>query len=176
MTLNDKVKNILWGIFAVALIAVFVVWFILAPAPEHIEDTNGADNHSLEQITEENIIRQNVGTRGTIKEAEHQLNLEAFTVSSGREYSSNKFTGVALLHTTTLFEGSDIYVSLANFTVNSGNFGFYIVFDGEIVGQVIPGEGATSEFMLENVPKTGLLEYVIAGESADFSFTVLGDF
>lgn len=155
------------------LIVIFAVWFILNPAPEHIEDTNGADNYTLQQITRQNIIKQDMGTRGTVKEKEHQLDLGAFNVSSGRKYSSKKFTGVNLVYSSTIFKGSDIYVSLADFKINSGNFGFYIVFDGEIVGQVTP---ETSEFRLDNIEKTASLEYVIAGESANFSFVVLGDF
>lgn len=176
MKLNPKMKNKLWGIFAIALVIICAIWFLMDPAPEHIEDTNGADNYSLRQITKQNIIKQDVGARGTVKEMEHQLDLDLFTVSSGKKYSSNKFTGVQMLYSTTLIKGSDIQVSLAEYTINSGNFGFYIMFDGEIVGQIMPEDGATSEFVLDNVKKNGTLEYVIAGESADFSFVVLNEF
>ena len=44
------------------------------------------------------------------------------------------------------------------------------MFDGQIVGQVLPDDSGFSEFILENIEKSGTLEYVIAGESADFQF------
>ena len=40
----------------------------------------------------------------------------------------------------------------------------------------MPSDGAYSEFLLENVEKTGTLEYVIAGESASFEFVAPVDF
>lgn len=102
--------------------------------------------------------------------------LGAYWVSSGTKYSSQKFTGVYRLHTSTIFKGSDIYINLAEFNVKEGNFAFYVVFDGEIVGQVEPKEGGMAEFILKNVEKTGSLEYIIAGESANFSFIAPTEF
>ena len=43
--------------------------------------------------------------------------------------------------------------------------------DGKIVGEVKPDEFGIAEFILPDIEKTGTLEYIIAGESADFSFT-----
>lgn len=172
MNLNPKTKNILWGIFAVVLVIVVVVWMFLNPGPEHMEDTNGADDYTLQTITEQDVIEQEMGTRGTINETETQFNVAGVDISSGVKYSSKKLTGVSMLYNTTLMKGSDIYVSLAEFEVKEGNFAFYIVYDGEIVGQVEPDETGVSEFLLENVEKTGSLEYVIAGESANFQFIV----
>lgn len=150
--------------------------FILNPGSEHIEDTNGADNYSLQTITEEDVVKQEMGARGTVREIEFPLEIAGWSVSDGTRYSSDKFTGVELLHSEMLFEGSDIYVTLAEFEIKEGNFAFYIVFDGEVVGKIMPGDGAFSEFLLENVEKTGTLEYVIAGESASFEFVAPTDF
>lgn len=174
--MTPEIKNALWIALAVVTVAVCVVIFILNPAPEHIEDTNGADNYALQSITERDVVEQKMGSRGTVAESEAYLEIGSLTISDGVRYSSNKFTGVYLLYTTTLFKGSDIYVSLAEFEIREGNFAFYIVFDGEVVGQVEPCDGASSEFRLDNVNKTGSLEYVIAGESASFSFVPLTDF
>ena len=91
-------------------------------------------------------------------------------VSSGKKISSKKFTGVYNIYTTTLFKGSDIYVTLGGFQVKQGNFAFYIIFDGEVVGQIQPDEYGFGEFTLKNASKIGALEYVIAGESANFEF------
>lgn len=171
LNITPKIKNILIGILVVIFLVVFAVWMLASPKIDHIEDTNGADNYSLQTITEQDVIEQKMGTKGTVSESENHLG----NISSGIKYSSKKFTGVYCLHTTTLFKGSDIYVSLAEFGIKEGNFAFYIVFDGEVVGKIEPNDAATSEFILENVEKTGSLEYVIAGESASFEFTTPSD-
>lgn len=176
MKINPKTKNILWIVFAVAIVAVCVIMFVLNPGPEHIEDTNGADNYSLQTITEGDVVKQEMGARGTVRETESHLEIAGWSVSDGIRYSSDKFTGVSMLCSTTLFKGSDIYVTLAEYEIKEGNFAFYIVFDGEVVGKIMPGDGAYSEFLLENVEKTGTLEYVIAGESASFEFVAPTDF
>ena len=176
MNISPKTKNILWIVFAIAIVAVCLVMFILNPGPEHIEDTNGADNYSLQTITEQDVIEQKMGARGTVSDRETHLDIAGWSVSDGIRYSSDKFTGVDMLYSTTLFKGSDIHVTLAEFEIKEGNFAFYIVFDGEVVGKIMPGDGAYSEFLLENVDKTGTLEYVIAGESASFEFLAPTDF
>ena len=63
MKLTLKTKNFLWGVFAVVLLVVGFVWFILDPAPD-FEDTNGASDFSLQTITDENIINQDIGASG----------------------------------------------------------------------------------------------------------------
>lgn len=152
------------------------IWIFSNPGPEHIEDQNGADNYSLQTITEQDVIEQKMGARGTVSERETHYEFAGLNVSDGIKYSSKKFTGVYLLHNETLFKGSDIYVSLAEFEINQGNFAFYVVFDGEVVGKVEPNENALAEFRLDNVEKTGTLEYVIAGESASFEFVAPTEF
>ncbi len=173
--INPKTKNILIGIAVVAFLAVFAVWMLASPKPEHIEDTNGADNYALQTITEQDVVELKMGTRGSVSQSETQMNVAGLSISDGRKYSSNKFTGVYQIYAATLFKGSDIYVQLSEFEITEGNFAFYIVFDGEIVGQLTPGEVGVSEFTLENVEKTGSLEYIIAGESAAFEFIALSD-
>lgn len=168
--MSAKVKNALWIIFAAVMILVFVVLLIKEPGPEHVEDTNGADNFELQSITEQDIIGLKIGSRGSVSQRERQVTVAGWQVSDGVTYSSKKFTGVYMLYSTTLIKGSDIYVSLAEYEITSGNFAFYIVFDGEIVGKILPSDDALSEFYLENVDKSGTLEYVIAGESASFKF------
>ena len=176
MNLSPKIKNVLWIVFAVVLVGVFIVWFQLDPIPEHIEDTNGADNYNLQTITEQDILGQKIGVRGTLSQRETHLDIAGVNISSGVRYSSKKFTGVSLLHASTVFKGSDIYVTLAEFEIKEGNFAFYIIFDDEIIGKIIPSDSAYSEFLLKNVEKTGAVQYVIAGESASFEFVLPIDF
>ena len=170
----EQVKKILWIIFAVALVATVALWSIFNPGPEHIEDTNGLDNFALQQITEEDVVSLKMGSRGGLTTKETRWSFEGFEVSDGTEYSCRKFTGVYRLYSTTIIKGSDIYVYLANFQVHSGNFAFYVVLDGTIVGQVQPDDGVT-ELLIENIDKTATLEYIIAGESANFEFVVPSD-
>ena len=153
--------------WAAALIVVVVIaGFLFFPRMEHIADTNGADNYSLQTITEQDVVEQKLGTKGSVSKSEVKIG----NISSGVKYSSKKFTGVYRLYTATLFKGSDIYVDLAGFEIKEGNFAFYVVFDGEVVGKIEPDDFATTEFTLKNVEKTASLEYFIAGESASFEF------
>ena len=144
---------------------------LLNPGPPHIEDTNGADT-TLQSITEADVVALKMGTRGGVGQSEASLDVGAFAVSSGTKYSSNKFTGVYLLHRCTIFRGSDIHIILTDFEVKQGNFAFYVVLDGKIVGEVQPENGGFAELLIENIEKTATLEYIIAGESAKFNFTV----
>ena len=166
MNMNFSIKKILWGVFAVVLVVVAAIWMLVSPKIEHIEDTNGADNYSLQTITARDVTEQKMGMKGTVSKSETRFG----NLSNGIKYSSKKFTGVYQLYTATLFKGSDIYVSLAGFEIKQGNFAFYVVFDGEVVGKITPNDDATAEFTLKNIEKTGVLEYVIAGESANFEF------
>ncbi len=175
VNINSKTKNILIGIATVIFLAVFAAMTFGNPRPDHIEDTNGADNYALQTITEQDVVELKMGSRGTVSESETQMNIAGLSISDGRKYSSSKFTGIYQLYATTLFKGSDIYVNLSQFEIKEGNFAFYIVFDGEIVGQIVPSETGVSEFTLDNVEKTGSLEYIIAGESASFEFIALSD-
>lgn len=176
LNINPKIKNILWGVFAVVMVIVLVVCIFMNPGPEHIEDTNGAQNFALQTITEQDVVEQKMGSRGTVSEKKSSFNFAGIGVSDGTKYSSKKFTGVSSIYTTTIFKGSDIYINLSEYIIEEGNFAFYVVFDGEVVGKVEPTDNGISEFLLENVDKTGALEYVIAGESASFKFIAPTEF
>ena len=171
MITNNGIKKTVGLVAVILFIIVFAVWFIMKPAPEHIEDTNGPDDYSLQTITHQDVIELKMGSRGGPSTRESKWNIAGFDISEGIQYCADKFTGVYLLHTSTVFKGSDIYVYISDFEVNSGNFAFYVVFDDEIVGEIKPNEPGLTEFLLENIDKTASLEYIIAGESASFSFT-----
>ena len=170
MTMNENTKKILLITAAVIFAVVCAVWIFLNPAPEHIEDTNGEENYSLQKIRKEDVVAKEMGSRGGVSTTETGWNVAGFDVNKGMKHHCRKFTGVEEIYSCTIFKGSDIYVCLTDFKVKSGNFAFYVVFDGEIVGEVKPDEFGLAEFRLENIKKTGTLEYIIAGESADFSF------
>ena len=127
---------------------------------KHIEDTNGPDDYTLTTITDENIIKQDMGA----------LNVSKSTglLNDGVTFKSDKFSGVYRVFQTNFFFDSDFLMDVAGFWVNSGNFRMCIVNDGKIIATVEPGMFATCELSDLN----GSFELVIAGESADFEFTL----
>lgn len=46
---------------------------LASPKIEYIEDTNGADNCSLQSITEQDVIEQKMGTKGDAATSEFAL-------------------------------------------------------------------------------------------------------
>ena len=170
MNISEKTKKTLGSILIILVLIGAGVWMLLNPGPEHIEDTNGPDNYALQQITEADVVAMKMGCRGGVSTSETHWDFENLSISSGVKYSCKNFTGVYRIYSTTIFKGSDIYISLGDYHINSGNFAFYVVLDGEIVGQVEYNEFGICEFLLEDLEKTGSLEYIIAGESANFRF------
>ena len=166
---NEPKHKVLWLCLIIAAIAVTIVWIALSPRPEHIEDTNGADNYELQQITEFDVIENKMGSVGTLSQSE---------VAGGDyvKYSSKKFTGVYLIDSYTIFKGSAVDLFFPEFHVKSGNFTFYAVLDGEIVGKINGDEFGSVNFTIDHIEKTGTLEYFIACESANFTFTVPAEF
>ena len=151
--------NLLWGLVAVAMIVVAVVW-MMGDDLEHIEDTNGTENYSLQTITDENIVKGDVGA----------LNLRKHTglLNDGITFSSDKFTGVAEIMLTNFVLPSDFDLEVTGFHVNSGNFKMVVVHDETIAAVIEPDLFASC--YLEDV--TGTVSLVIAGESADFTFSL----
>ena len=161
--MRNKKNNILWIIMAVAIV-VYFAYALLTDDLEHIEDTNGPDNYALVTITDENIIQQDVGALN-VKRTSGILN-------DGITFSSNKFTGVYEVFTTNFLFDSDFRMDLTGFYVNGGNFKMALVNEGEIIATVEPDMFANVELHDLN----GSFSLVIAGESADFEFTLDGWF
>ena len=89
-------------------------------------------------------------------------------LNDGVTFKSDKFSGVYRVFQTNFFFDSDFLMDVAGFWVNNGNFRMCIVNDGKIIANVEPGMFATCELSDLN----GSFELVIAGESADFEFTL----
>ena len=159
----QKQSNILWIIMAVAIVAYFA-YALLTDDFEHIEDTNGPDNYALATITDENIIKQDLGS----------LNVKRSSgiLHDGITFSSGKFSGVYEVFTTNFLFNSDFTMDLTNFYINGGNFKMTLVNEGKIVATVKPDMFASVELHDLN----GSFSLVIAGESADFEFTLDGWF
>lgn len=155
--MNEKLKKPFPLLAAVALIVVAVIWFTGSNL-EHIADTNGPDDFTLQTITDDNICNRDIGA----------LNVGQSTslVSDTVSYSSKKFTGVYEVFTENIVTNRyEITVNHAR--VDAGNFKMVLCVDDEIV----------HEFTLNTLSQTFVLEHVngtvslrIAGESADFMF------
>lgn len=157
MNMND-IKKILCIIGAIVVIVAAVIAFV-GNDLEHIEDTNGADNYSLQKITDEDIINLNLGTKGSFNE-------RTGFVSETVEYSADKFTGVMELYDEYVIANQlDITVNHAQ--VTSGNFRIVLLVNDEIVHDFTLNE-LTQTYTLENV--SGYVSLRVAGESAAFMF------
>jgi hypothetical protein len=163
--MSKKRKELLIGIAVVLMVSVAVVW-MLVDGIDHIEDTNGADDFSLQTITDENIIRMDTGSRGSGIKTDFSGDIGGIHISSGIESSSKKFTGVEEILYDNFILPSDFEVNLTSFTVRGGNFKMVVVHDDKIIAELKPGEDVY--YRLDNVKGTVSLR--IAGESASYSF------
>lgn len=153
----EKIKKMLSGVVVIVFVAVFAVWMFSSDL-EHIEDTNGTDNYSLQQITDSNIINMDIGA----------LNIKESTgiIASTTSYSSDKFTGVAEIYKNNII-GNRFDITVNHARVNSGNFRMVLVHNDEIVHEFKLNELMQS-YTLEK--PNGTVSLRIAGESADFMF------
>ena len=155
----EKIKKILLGVGVVAFVAVFA-FMMLNSDLKHIEDTNGADDYTLQQITDYNIIKMDVGALNLVEANELFNNLPT--------YKSDKYTGVSEIYMNNI-TGNRFDIMLYNLWVESGNFKVVLVHNNEIVHEFRLNELMQS-YTLEN-PK-GTVSLRVAGESAEFSFHI----
>jgi len=161
MKLNEKTKKILIIAAAIVIVAVVAVWFILG-GTEHIEDTNGPDNYALQTITDENIIKMDMGATGGPKISKNII--QGDTV----EFSAEKFTGVYEVLYDNFIGKSDFVLDMTGFSVTGGNFKMVVIHDDKIVATLEPDMFV--DYCLEDV--TGTVSLRIAGESASFTFSM----
>ncbi len=156
--MNEKIKKIIPLVCAVVLVAVCVVLF-LKDGMEHIEDTNGPDDFTLQVITDDNIRKMDMGALNVGKST-------SFLTGETVTYSSEKFTGVYEVFSQNIITNRyEITVNHAR--VDAGNFKMVLLVDDEIVHEFALNE-LTQTFVLEDV--RGTVSLRIAGESADFQF------
>lgn len=157
--MSPKQNKLFPFLIAIVVIGLFI-YSVLTSDLEHIEDANGPDNYALAVITDEDIIRQEKGALG--------VGMSTGLFNDGITFKSKKFTGVYTVFRTTMLFDSDFLMQVAGFYVNSGNFRMALVNDGKIVAEVEPG--MFPEVQLKGL--NGAFELVIAGESANFEFTL----
>ncbi len=162
--MTNSLKNVLWKVFAIIMVFTCTVLFLLDDT-EPIEDTNGADNYTLQAITDQNIIQQDMGMVGGIKTHKNLIG-DAITISS------DGFTGVYEVLYDNYVLPSDFHLQLTNLTVTGGNFKAVIVHDDKIVEELEfnSEDNLFIDYLLEDV--TGTVSLRLAGESAAFSFSM----
>ncbi len=153
----DKLKKILVPVLVVIFVAVCGIWMFSSDV-EHIEDTNGADNYSLQQITDSNIINMDIGALNYSESTDN--------ITNTTTHYSDKFTGVAEIYRTNI-KANRFDITVNHAQVNSGNFKLVLVHNDEIVHEFTLNELVQS-YTLEN--PDGTVSLRIAGESADFMF------
>ena len=155
--INRNLGRFLLGLLLVAAGAA-VVFLVFGDSQEHIPDTNGAEDFSLQTITDENICKMDIG---------------AVNVSTGKAllgdtvtYHSDCFSGVYEVYMTNIV-ANRLEITVNHAEVKAGNFKMVLCVDNEIVHTFALNE-LTQTFVLENAKGTVSLR--IAGESAEFSF------
>lgn len=154
-----QIKKLLGMIVAIAFVVVACI-LGFSNSVEHIEDTNGENDYSLQVITDKNIETLDFGSKGFSETTNN--------VTNERYFSSKKFTGVAdVFEVTSLGSSCTVYVNY--FDVRGGNIKLVVVKDGKIVHEFKPNEVA-QQFTVENV-KGSSVALRIAGESASFKLS-----
>ncbi len=150
----------------IVTVAVAAIWLFFGGI-EHIEDTNGRDDISLTTITDENIIKMDLGAKG-FKKSTGSIAIGGLTVSSGVNFSADKFTGVYEVLYANFILPSDFTLDITGLTVHEGNFKMVIVNEDRIIATIDPAE--TNEIRIDDL--TGYVSLRIAGESAAYSFHI----
>lgn len=154
----EKLKNIIIGIVAVVVL-VYGGYSLLTSDLEHIEDTNGPDNYRLQQITDYDIIKREMGALN--------LTIKDQMLSSLPLVTSKKFTGVADVYTTNVW-GNRLDITLYTTEVKSGNLRIVLIHNDEIVHEFRLNE-LSETYTLQN--PDGFVALRVAGESAEFKFS-----
>ena len=152
--MQNKKKLLPIAVIAFAVLVCFMLFS--KDSLEHIEDTNGADNYDLQQITDYNIINMDIGALNLTKETS--------VLSDLPEYSSKKFTGVEEIYLNNIY-GNRFDITLYNTHVSEGNFRIVLLHNNEIVHEFKLNELVQS-YTLKN--PEGTVSLRIAGESASF--------
>jgi len=153
-------KNLLWKLLAAGVVVVCGIWFLLGGGiKEHIEDTNGPDNYTLQTITDQNIRKLDTGSMGSGKSFSSLTNTTT--------YHSGKFSGVEVIHQSDIW-ATGLTVQVYDYHVEAGNFRLVLLLDDEIVHEFVPNGEPIQTCTLGKID--GLLSLRIAGESADYSF------
>lgn len=157
-----QIKKLLTFVAIIAFVIVTCIMLFSGGIIEHIEDTNGADTHTLQTITDANIEKLDIGSKGFTKTRNN--------ITKKTTYSSNKFTGVTEVYGTNVISG-DYTININIFEVDGGNVKLVLVKDDKIVHEFNPNE--ISQMYTVEDASGSYISLRIAGESADFKLEIL---
>ena len=162
-----KKNNLLWYIFAIALIIVYALWFFFDDS-KHIEDTNGHDNR-LNTITEHDIKDMTIPGKG-LKYEKKQLSFAGIE-SNTMTFYSDMYSGIEEICYADYILPSDCTIEINDFKITAGNFRLVVVNEGVIIASIEPNNELTgSTYTFENIK--GHISIRLVGESASFSLTL----
>ena len=145
------------------ILLVSVMCLTIAGCGTEYEDSNGADDFSLQTITDENIINLETGSSG-LTYSEKKL-----AGVSSSEYSAKNFNGVEQIYLENYVTPSDIHVYIGHMNVESGNFRLVVINNDEIIHE-FPLDTFNEEILFEDLE--GTFSVHVAGESAAFDFHI----
>ncbi len=154
---RNPIVNLIFGIIAIAIVVVFIVLMCMGTPAEQIEDTNGAENFTLQTITNENIVNFDMSSTGIVTSKNNLT--KTYTCSS------NKFSGVEQLDTS-IHSGIGDTITIEKLEVKDGNLKVAVVENNRIVHEFNLNESDQSYTVNSAV---GIYNLMVAGESADFS-------
>lgn len=147
-----------------ALLPAAVLALALAGCGTEYVDTNGDDDFTLQTITDENIVKLDLGASGlTYSEQEF-----GFGITS-TEYSSKNFNGVEEIYLTNYIFPSSFYIYVGYLNVSSGNFKLAVVNNDEVIRE-IPIGTFSEQIYFEDIQ--GSFAIRLAGESAAFQLNI----
>lgn len=147
----------LWVVLAMCMC------FTLVGCGEEYEDTNGPQDYTLQTLTDENIIKRDVGASGLAYEESDIAGLKS------SEYSAKNFNGVEEIYITNFIFESDIEFYIGHLNIKSGNLRIVAINDDEIIYD-FPLDAFNETVRFENLK--GTFSVRIAGESAAFDMHI----
>jgi len=162
--MNPKVENPRVMLLVALFAAIFCLWMFTG-TPEAIADTNGADDFTLQTITDENIVNLDMGMTGGI-------DIRKDMVGDGITFSSDGFTGVYEVMHNNYIGDSDVNIRMTLLTVTEGNFRAVVVHNDEIIEELpFNTEDPFIDLWLHDI--NGTISLRLAGESAAFRFDMV---
>lgn len=143
-----------------AIFGLIMVLCLSLAACSHIEDANGEQDTALATLTDAELTAK-APSSGTTVSVRSEVN--------GQDtLKVKKFSGVDVLDSVRVKEGTARVTFTVSTALTSGNLYVYVYKDGKILGNLSICEGAT--LALES-PAAGEYELRVAGESAEFTVT-----
>lgn len=151
-------------LFSFVLVLVIVCCFTACGV--EIADTNGDDDYTLAEITEENIVNMDLGASSYSQSPSDD---EVAGLAELTKFKASSFSGVAEIYSTNLIGKSDLTFNVTTIQVDKGNFRLMVLVDDKIIHEFDLAE-MNQTYELEDT--SGAVSVKMAGESADFKFYI----